>query len=197
MASTKSVSADVLPNSDNKELDLYASEFAKLVSRHPPSPTESPSDWLARLPNEAFHYYHEGTSTFGREARQPIERRGRLYLIHTTLVFMWMSWGKKTARRRFKSKANVGTRRTASLIALEHYRRGGILADYNTYDWFFQPVNQWTGSLISAAVRKDRIADPDLKSALQEKTIVQCPVETISELRATQALPNRESLSLD
>jgi hypothetical protein len=197
MASPQSVSADALPDGDTAELDIYAAEFAKLVSRYSPHRGETPSDWLSRLPNEAYLYYHRGTSTFGREARTPIERRGRLYLIHTALVFMWMSWGKSTARQRFQSKAHKGTRRAASLITLEHYKRGGVFADYNTFDWFFQPVDEWTVTLISAAVRTDRISDPELKDSVEDAPLARCTVGTVATLRSAGALPPRKNLVLD
>lgn len=197
MASPQTVSADALPDGDTTELDLYASEFAKLVSRYSPYRHEAPSEWLSRLPNEAYLYFQRGTSTFGREARTPIERRGRLYLIHTALVFMWMSWGKSTARQRFQSKAHKGTRRAASLITLEHYRRGGVFAAYNTFDWFFQPVDEWTVTLISAAVRSEKIPDPELKASIDETPLARCTVGTVSTLRSTGALPARSNLVLD
>lgn len=197
MASPQTVSAHALPDGDTNELDLYAAEFAKLVSRYSPYRHEAPSAWLSRLPNEVYLYFHRGTTTFGRDARTPIERRGRLYLIHTALVFMWMNWGKSTARQRFQSKAEKGTRRAASLIALEHYKRGGVFADYNTFDWFFQPVDEWTVTLISAAVRSERIPDPELKDSVEETPLAQCTVGTISALRSASALPARKNLVLD
>jgi hypothetical protein len=185
------------PTNETSELDLYAAEFAKLVDRYVPSRTETPSDWLQRLPDEAFSYYHHGTVTFGREAETPIERRGRLYLIHTALVFMWMTWGKSKARRLFQSHAHKGTRRTASMIMLEHYRRGGMLSTFDVPNWFFQPVDQWQVILVCDAVRTERVEDASLKHSLRTKTTVQCPAKTFSELRASGALPDRDRLSLD
>lgn len=196
MASPHSVQTDSLPHGTAGELDIYAAEFAKLVDRYPPTPSDVPADWLSRLPGEAFLYYHRGTATFGRGARTPIERRGRLYLIHTALVFMWMSWGKPTARDRFQSYAEKGTRRAASLVSLEHYRRAGVLADYNVFSWFFEPVGQWDLSLISAAARTDRVPDPEVQSALRERPVVHCSAETFAALRSAGALPRRDALVL-
>jgi hypothetical protein len=181
---------------ETTELDIYAAEFAKLVDRYVPSRTESPSDWLQRLPDEAFSYYHRGTTTFGREAETPIERRGRLYLIHTTLVFMWMKWGKSKARQLFQSHAHKGTRKAASMIMLEHYRRGGVLSTFDVYDWFFQPAAQWQVTLICDAVQTERVQDSALQSSLRAETVTQCPAKTFSELRASGAIPNRNHLAL-
>ena len=196
MISTSAPPSDAPPTEEHSELDLYAAEFAKLVRHYPPARTDAPSDWLAQLPDEAFEYFHRGTATFGRTARSPIERRGRLYLIHTALVFMWMSWGKQTARERFQKQAEKGTRRAASLIALEHYRRGGVVADYAAEHWFFQPIDRWTVRLFRAAVRADAVSDPDRRSRLRDQSLVQCTVDTFSELRAEGALPRRDALSL-
>jgi hypothetical protein len=178
------------------ELDIYAAEFAKLVDRHPPTPSDVPSTWLSRLPSEAFHYYYRGTASFGRTARTPIERRGRLYLIHTTLVFMWMSWGEPTARDRFQSHPKMGARRAASLISLEHYRRAGVLADYSVFGWFFEPVGQWDTSLISAAVRSEQVTNDRLRADLRERRIVDCSAGTFSALRSAGALPRRDALAV-
>jgi hypothetical protein len=194
MASPQSIRTESLPNDKANELDIYAAEFAKLVDRYLPSRADVPSAWLTRLPDEAFLYYHRGTKTFGREARTPIERRGRLYLIHTTLLFMWMSWGRSTARDRFLSHAEKGTRRAASLISLEHYRRAGVLADYGVFSWFFEPVGQWDASLISAAVRPDRVPTPGLRGDLRQKPVVDCSADTFSTLRSAGALPGRDAL---
>lgn len=197
MPSTQVLSSDALSTGNATELDIYAAEFAKLVEGHPPSRQAHPSTWLSRLPNEAFLYYHRGTSTFGRDARTPIERRGRLYLIHTALVFMWMSWGKSAARKRFQSHPDKGTRRAASLITLEHYKRGGVFASYNTEHWFFQPVAEWEVSLSSATVDTGQVPQGDFRSTLKAQDIVECTVDTVSSLRTADALPNRGDLTLD
>jgi hypothetical protein len=192
----RTVRAEALPTNTTRELDIYAAEFAKLVDRHAPSRRDTPRDWLRRLPDEAYHYYQEGVATFGADARTPIERRGRLYLIHTALLFMWMSWGKTTARERFTSHANEGTRRAASLVTLEHYRRAGVLADYSTADWFFQPVGEWSATLISGAVDLRAVDDDALRKALRAQTTVNCDVLTFAGLRKERAVPKRHSLSL-
>jgi hypothetical protein len=185
-------------SADNSaELDLYAAEFAKLVRRYPPSRTDFPSDWLTRLPDEAFSYYHRGTATFGRTAQSPMERRGRLYLIHTALVFMWMRWGKKTAGERFQVHAERGTRRAASLITLEHYRRGNVLARYTTPDWFLTPVQKWEIELVSAAVRTDQVPDETLRRAVRTQKLVSGTAKTLSTLRKAGALPGRAELRLE
>lgn len=196
MATTRTMSATSLPRDTTQELDIYAAEFAKLVDRHSPSRRDTPSGWLRRLPDEAYRYYQKGVSTFGSTARTPIERRGRLYLIHTALLFMWMNWGKDTARERFQSQANEGTRRAASLVTLEHYRRAGVLSDFVSSDWFFQPVGEWDVTLISGAVDLNEVADDALLEALREQTTVTCDVLTLSGLRAEGAIPSRTSLSL-
>lgn len=199
MASTHTVTANS-PLSDKPsetELDIYAAEFAKLVNRYAPSRTDLPSDWLRRLPDEAFHYYDRGISTFGGEAKSPIDRRGRLYLVHTALVFMWMSWGKTTARKRFQSDAHKGTCRAASLITLEHYKRGGVLTEYKTYDWFFQPVKEWSISLNSASVSSEALPpDADIQTDLQEQNTIRDTVTLLSKLRSAEAIPTRRNLSL-
>lgn len=179
------------------ELDLYAAEFAKLVRRYPPSRTETPSDWLARLPGEAFLYYHRGTTTFGRTAESPVERRGRLYLIHTALVFMWIRWGKKRASQRFQTHAEHGTRRAASLITLEHYTRGNVLARHEASDWFLAPVQKWKVWLKSDAVRIDRVSDTSLRQSFHNRDVVMGTASTLSALRSDGALPSRADLRLD
>ncbi len=197
MSTTRSVSADALPQQTTKELDVYAAEFAKLVDRHSPSRQDTPPEWLRRLPDEAYQYYQEGISTFGSTAQTPIERRGRLYIIHTALLFMWMSWGKETARERFLNHADKGTRRAASLITLEHYRRAGVLAHYKVDHWFSQSVSEWRVVLISGAVDLDLVTDQTLRDDFQKHTTVRCPVHTFSLLRTGGAVPARGALSFD
>jgi len=196
MATTRPARATAVAGNTASELDVYAAEFAKLVDRHMPSRDDSPSEWLRRLPDEVYHYYQEGVSTFGAEAQTPIERRGRLYLIHTSLLFMWMSWGKKKARERFQCQASQSTRRAASLVSLEQYRRAGVIAQYEPADWFFQPVDEWTVSLVSDAVERERVADEALREMLRDRATVNCPVSTFATLRASGAVPSRESLDL-
>lgn len=196
MSTTRTVKAKALPRKTTKELDIFAAEFAKLVDRHTPSRSDTPSAWLRRLPDEAYRYYEEGIATFGADARTPIERRGRLYLIHTALLFMWTSWGKETARERFQSQPNEGTRRAASLVTLERYRRAGVLAEYDMSHWFFQPVGEWDVTLISGAVTNDAVDDEALRTALKEQTTVSCDVLTLSRLRSNEAVPRRDALSV-
>lgn len=196
MATTRTAKVDSSPRNTTKELDIYAAEFAKLVDRYAPSRGDRPSDWLRRLPDEAYHYYQEGVSTFGSDARTPIERRGRLYLIHTALLFMWMNWGKTTARERFQSDPNEGTRRAASLITLERYRRAGVLAHYESNDWFSAPVAEWTVSLISGAVDPKKVRDDALRTAIQNQTTVNSTVGTFSKLRSVGAIPSRDALQI-
>lgn len=173
---------------------MYAAEFAKLVDRHVPSRRDRPVDWLRRLPNEAFQYYERGAASFGTAAETPIERRGRLYLIHTALLFMWMSWGKRTARERFRAWTERGTRRAASLTMLEHYRRGGVVTHYETTDWFLQPVSQWTVSLSSRAVQTSKVSAPKVKAALRNTTTLSGDVQLLSALRRDGAIPQRSDL---
>jgi hypothetical protein len=193
---SRSVRAASLPTNTTKELDIYAAEFAKLVDRHTPSRRDTPSVWLRRLPDEAFQYYRQGVSTFGSAARTPIERRGRLYLIHTALLFMWMSWGKSTARERFQRRANEATRRAASLVTLERYRRAGVLANYEASDWFAEPVGEWTATLVSGAVDAEQVPDEELCARLRAQPTVSCSVRVFSRLRAGGAIPARKALSL-
>ncbi len=197
MPLTPTVNGKAPSRNTTTELDLYAAEFAKLVDRYVPSRGEAPSAWLLRLPNEAYQYYQEGILTFGSDARTPIQRRGRLYLIHTTLLFMWMSWGKERARERFQAHANEGTRRAASLVTLETYRRAGVLAHYEVDDWFSTPVVDWGVTLISGAVQSDRVSDPELRAALQADPTVHRSVKTLVSLGASEAVPSRGKLELE
>jgi hypothetical protein len=198
MASQNIIQPNALPdNSSTTELDIYAAEFAKLVNRYAPSRTDQPSDWLGRLPDEAFHYYNRGISTFGGEATSPIDRRGRLYLVHTALVFMWLSWGKTAARKRFQTDADEGTSRAASLITLEHYKRAGVLTAYKTYDWFSQPVEEWTVSINAASVRMEALPpSADLRDVLREQNAVRSTVDILSKLQSIGGVPSRSALSL-
>lgn len=180
-----------------REQDIFAEEFAQLVNRYTPSQTEAPSEWLSRLPTEVFKYYRRGIATFGEEATAPIERRGRLYLMHTALVFMWMSWGKTTARERFQAHSSRGTQRAASIIILECYRRAGKVMHYGVPSWFYQPVEQWSVALISAAIQLETVSDPTLKAKLAEKTVIRTDVSDLSTLRAAGALPSLGDLSID
>lgn len=197
MALSQDIVADQSAQNVPNELDIYASEFAKLVSSHSPSRRSTPAEWLRRLPNEVFYYYEQGISTFESNADSPAERRGRLYLIHTGLLFMWMRWGKKKAREQFQSQAARSTRRAATLTTLEHYRRGGVLAHYDCGDWFFDPVSDWTVKLISEAVAAEHLSDDALKETVHTETTTLCSIETFSSLRKEGAIPATSSLSLN
>jgi photoactive yellow protein len=152
---------------------------------------------LRRLPEEVFQYYWNGISTFGADARTPMQRRGRLYLMHTALLFMWMSWGKQTAHKRFQAHARRGTRRAASLVSLDIDRRAGVLAQYETDDWFSQPVEAWSVTLITGVVDIGKVTDDALREALRVETVLTCDATTLSELRAEGAVPKRTSLRPD
>lgn len=181
----------------SRELDVYAAEFAKLVARYTPHRDDTPAGWLRQLPDEAFYYYREGIATFGEEAATPIERRGRLYLIHSCLLFMWMNWGKETARKRFRSELRKGTRRAASLVKLECLRRAGVLSDYDVPNWFYQPVDEWTATLITETVQLETIPDGEMRRKLQEQTAVECRMTTLSTLQGAGIVPPLPALSLE
>lgn len=178
------------------ELDRYADEFADLVRQCPPSRTEAPSDWLARLPAEIFTYYGHGIATFGASAETPAQRRGRLYLLHTALVLMWMSWGKQGARERLESQTRKGARRAAYLTTLEAYRRGDVLADYDASGWFAAPVDDWPVALASAAVAAEAVDDAELRAALEREAVVQTDMGALSALRTAGAIPRQNELAL-
>ena len=190
-------SSEAFSETATKELDVYAAEFAKLVATYTPSRSDAPSAWLGRLPDEALDYYHRGISTFGTDAGTPVERRGRLYLIHTSLLFMWMNWGKDTARTRFQEHLEKGTRRTASLVMLEYYRRAGVLTHYDVPNWFYQPVEEWTVCLKTDALDPEQVSDGDLKRALQTQDLFVCEMPVLSSLHATGAIPSLHKLSLE
>jgi hypothetical protein len=184
------------PADTQDELDRYADEFADLVRQCPPSRTEAPSDWLARLPAEIFAYYDHGVATFGGRAQTPAQRRGRLYLLHTALVLMWMNWGKQGARERLESQTRSGARRAAYLTTLEAYRRGGVLADYDASGWFSAPVDDWSVALVSEAVATKAVEDADLRAALEREAVVPTDTGTLSALRTAGAIPRRSELAL-
>jgi len=190
-------SSEDFSTATSKELDVYAAEFAKLVARHTPHRDQTPVEWLGRLPDEAFHYYQRGISTFGQEATTPVERRGRLYLIHTSLLFMWMRWGKKTARKRFRTHLREGTRRASSLVKLEYLRRAGVLINYTVPNWFYQPVDEWTAALVADKVHLETMPGGSIKNRLQEQDLVECSVATLSSLQAAGIIPPLSALSLE
>ena len=190
-------SSERVSDSNSKELDIYAAEFAKLVDEHPPTRTDTPKAWLGRLPNEAFLYYQRGLATFGADATTPVERRGRLYLIHTTLLFMWMSWGKAAAQKQFQHQLEKGTRRASSVVKLEYYDRADVLTDYQVPNWFYQPVDEWTAVLITDAVQTEQIPDSAMKPKIQEQDVLNCEMTLLSTLRAAGAVPSIHGLSLE
>ena len=189
--------SSVAPAEEAEAPNPYAAEFAKLVERCTPSRQMTPSLWLWQIPNEAFRYYRGGLRSFGSGASTTTMRRGRVYLVQTTLLFMWMSWGEETAQERFRSHLDKGVRRTASLVMLEYYRRGGVVAHYEVPDWFFEPVVRWTMTLVSSRVRTENVSDPDLRDRLREQETVGGRVSALSSLRSDGALPELRDLSLE
>lgn len=195
-AAAAQASSEHFNSASSKELDVYAAEFAKLVAQCTPHRDSTPAGWLRQLPDEAVDYYREGIATFGKEAATPVERRGRLYLIHTCLLFMWMSWGKEKARTHFRTHLTKGTRRAASLVKLECLRRAGVLSDYDVPNWFYQPVDEWTATLVTEDVQLDTIPDGETKRQLQEQDVVQCRMTTLSTLQGAGIIPPLPALSL-
>lgn len=176
-------------------LDRYANEFANLVRQYPPSRTDVPSDWLGRLPDEIYAYFRHGIATFGGSAQTPAQRRGRLYLLHTALVLMWIEWGKHGVRERLETQAREGARRAAYLTTLEAYRRGGVLADYEASGWFTALVGEWPVTLVSAAVETAAIEDAGLRAALEQDPVVRTDMDALSVLRDAGAIPERTDLA--
>jgi hypothetical protein len=91
-----------------KKSDRFSEEFADLVCQRPPSLGNEPGRWLSRLPAELFRYYDRGVASFGHRPQSDRERRGRVYLLHTALVLLWMEWGRKGARRRLREQTQKG-----------------------------------------------------------------------------------------
>lgn len=178
------------------DLDRYADEFANLVRQCPPARSEAPSDWLGRLPAEVYTYYAHGVHTFGARARTPAQHRGRLYLLHTALVLMWIEWGREEVRERLESQTRKGARRAAYLTTLEAYRRGGVLSDYETSGWFAAPVDDWSVGVVSEAVATEAVDDADLRGAFEREPVVQTDMGTLSALRDAGAIPGRNALAL-
>lgn len=178
-------------DSDPGALDQYAEEFADLVQQDLPSRTDTPADWLARLPDDVFPYFEHGIATIGHEAQTDAQRRGRQYLLHAALVLTWMKWGKQGARERLDAQGPDLLRRVADLITLERYRRDGVLADYASAEWESRPVGAWEVSVVSAAVAADAVSDPDLREALGQNPVVQTDVDALTALRDAGALPDR------
>lgn len=140
------------------------------------------------LPDEAFRYYREGIASYGRGAATVHERRGRLYLTHTALLFMWMSWGKTKARDRFRKHAREATRRVANLVMLEQHRRAGVIDDYSIGHWFWSPVEQWGLVLDTSFVDPTQIGDENLAAAIRSLDTVAGNVDILATLRQDGAL---------
>jgi hypothetical protein len=186
-----------ISSGEKDPLDQYAREFAELVQQYPPRRgRENILRWLRRVPLEVFKYYRWGIVSYGRQARSPAERRGRLYLLHTTLLFMWMDWGRATAEKRFRNQTARGTRRAASLITLEFYRQAGTVEAVEIEDWFRQPVEDWRVELVRDAVHLSKASQKPLVRKLTESRTVSCPVDTFSELRSRSAVPALTELDL-
>jgi hypothetical protein len=184
------------PPAREGELDRYSDEFADLVRQCPPARSDAPSDWLGRLPAEIYTYYGHGVNTFGDRAQTPAQHRGRLYLLHTALVLMWIEWGREGSRERLASQTRKGARRAAYLTTLEAYRRGGVLSDYEASGWFATPVGDWSVSVVSEAVATEAVDDADLRAAFEREPVVQTDMGTLSALRDAGAIPGRNALAL-
>jgi len=186
------------PSTEHKqELDRYAGEFAELVKRCPPRRHEPPHNWLSRLPDEAFEYFLAGISTFGQEAASPLQRRGRLYLLHAALVLLWIRWGKQKSRSKIRARPEESLQRTGRLAVLEYYRRAGVLAGYTADDWFDQPVGEWQVTLITAAADLQRIPHSDLREALRNRSVCELPLQQMRGLLKEGALPSVDAVSLN
>jgi hypothetical protein len=176
--------------------DRFSEEFAVLVWERPPSPGEEPAGWLSRLPAELFWYYDRGVASFGRRPQSDRERRGRGYLLHTALVLLWMESGREGARRRLREQTQEAVRRTARLTCLEHYRRGGVLIDYQSKRWLGAAPGRWAVSVRSSAVDTARVSSPALRAALETAPVAETSVEGFSALCRERAVPERADLPL-
>jgi len=179
-----------------KKSDRFSEEFADLVRQRPPSLGNEPGRWLSRLPAELFRYYDRGVASFGHRPQSDRERRGRVYLLHTALVLLWMEWGRKGARRRLREQTQKAVRRTARLTCLEHYRRGGVLTDYESRRWFGAESGRWAVSVRSSAVDTERVSSPALRAALETAPVAETSVEGLSALCRERAVPKRADLPL-
>lgn len=177
------------------ELDRYAHEFATLVEQYRPRRgRDQIVQWIRELPDEVFRYYRMGIASYGSEDLTTNERRGRLYLTHTALLFMWMTWGKDAAKERFRSEAREGTRRAASLIQLEQYRRAGVIRDYELDDWYWQPVANWSVTVNTGTVDVARVSDVRLATMVRTDDVAKCPVDAFTALRTDGAVPPLHAL---
>lgn len=185
----------LLVSTKRAQLDQFSEEFALLVQQHVPSFGDRPSKWLSRLPKDVFRYYNHGIASFGRSPTSDAEGRGRLYLLHTALVLLWMRWGREGARRRLEARTREMVRRTALLTGLEHYRREKVLIEYESEEWFRLPTDRWEVRVRSEAVDRSSVSDPALKDRLQTEAAVLIVVDTLSTLSASGAVPRRMDLS--
>jgi hypothetical protein len=183
--------SDLDPDDPNR----YADEFADLVRRNPPSHDDGAVvDWMKALPDGVYETYRRGIESYGCSEPTGDERRGRLYLTHTALLFMWISWGETTARDRFRTKAREATRRAAHIATLELYRRAGVLRAYTIDHWFESPVERWGVVLDTRAVDAAHVEDADLADALDSLDAVAGTVALLSRLRAAGAVPSPSDL---
>lgn len=191
---TASVNGKQSSSSNSRKLDRFSEEFALLVRKHVPSFGKKPADWLARLPSEVFFYYSRGNASFGRPIQSEIEERGRLYLLHTALVLLWMRWGKKGARRRLRGDTQKGVRRTARLTCLERYRRAKVLAEYNSGEWFNISPERWTVAIRSSSVDLGRVASGSLRESLQAGGLIEVTTDELAMLSRERAIPRQADL---
>lgn len=184
--------------SPSNELDRYAEEFATLVEQHRPRRgRDQILEWIRGLPDAIYPYYRKGIASYGSDALTAGERRGRLYLTHTALLLMWMTWGKDAAKERFRTDAREGTRRAASLIQLEQYRRAGVLDDYALDDWYWQPVEEWTVSIHADAIDESQVEGDRLLAMRDEDDVVRCSVKTFTALRERNVVPPLHRLAVE
>lgn len=181
----------------SQKLDRFAEEFALLVQKYPPTFGRAPAGWLARLPAEVFRYYNRGISSFGRSTQSNMEERGRLYLLHTALVLLWMRWGKDGTRRRLRKNTRKGVRRVARLVCLEHYRRGGVLVKYESREWFNAPNEGWSVSIRSNPVDVENVPIASLREAFEASPVVEITMDKLSLLAQEGAIPKRTDLPLE
>jgi hypothetical protein len=126
-----------------------------------------------------------------------VEKRGRLYLLHTALVLLWMRWGKDGARRRLRKNTQRGVRRTARLACLEHYRRGEVLVEYESREWFSVPNERWSVSIRSNPVDVENVPIASLREVFEASPVVEITMDKLSLLAQEGAIPKRMDLSLE
>lgn len=183
-----------LGHSNIRELDLLSEEFALLVRKHTPSFGSKPAEWLRCLPTEVFFYYGRGSTSFGRAAQSKDERRGRTYLLHTALVLLWMRWSKEGARKRLVKNVKKGVRRAARLTCLERYRRGGVLAEYDSEDWFSASSDRWSVLIKPGSVSIGKVDSPSLRDTLETDQPVEITTDELARLSRQRAIPRQSNL---